>query len=159
MKSITNFMKNLITLVLMLSISYFGYSQGTVKGVVKDSKDNPVLGATVMVANTANGTITAEDGSFSLNVEAGEQKIIASFVGYKSSTQAITVTDGGTSEVNFTLSEDVLGLDEIIVTGSFSERTQKEAPTSMTVLKSKTIITTCIQLTGGSFKKYSRYRC
>lgn len=137
MKSIAKFMKNLIALVLMLSISYFGYSQGTVKGLVKDSKENPVIGATVVVANTANGTITGEDGSFSLSVAVGEQTITASFIGYKAASQAVTVEDGKTVEVNLVLSEDILGLDEIVVTGSFSERTQKEAPISMTVLNQK----------------------
>ena len=134
-------MKKLTTLLLMLVIGYFGYSQGTVNGIVKDTKDNVVIGATVTVGNTSNGTITDAEGKYSLSVDAGEQTITVSFVGYKTASQLVTVAEGGASEVNFTLSEDVLGLDEIVVTGSFNERSQKDAPISMTVLNQRQLAT------------------
>lgn len=64
-----------------LSISQ---QESTCKGVVKDSKGETIIGASVVVKGTSNGTITDFDGNFSLsNVKKGAT-IQISFVGFKS---------------------------------------------------------------------------
>lgn len=125
----------LVFAVTLMSVS--AYSQGTVKGIVNDTEGNPIISATVFVKSTGTGTISDIDGNYSVKVAAGEQEITASYIGYKSVTKTVTVASGQTVELNFELGDDVLGLDEIVVTGSFSERSQKEAPMSMTVLNQK----------------------
>lgn len=82
------------------------------KGVVKDSKGETIIGASVVVKGTSNGTITDFDGNFSLsNVKKGAT-IQISFVGYKS--QEI-VWDG--SPISVALKEDTEVLDEVVVIG------------------------------------------
>ena len=85
---------------------------GNCKGVVKDISGETVIGASVVVKGTTNGTITGLDGDFSLsNVKKGDV-IQISFVGYL--TQEIVWT-GKTIQV--TLKEDAKTLDEVVVVG------------------------------------------
>ena len=84
----------------------------TCKGVVKDAAGEPVIGASVVVKGTTNGTITDLDGNFSLpNAQKGDI-IQISFVGYQTVEQ---VWNGKT--LNITLQDDTHALDEVVVVG------------------------------------------
>lgn len=84
----------------------------TVKGKVVDVKGEPIIGATIKEAGTANGTITDFDGNFSF--EAGENsKLEISYVGYKN--QEFIAQSGKLLAV--TLKEDTETLDEVVVVG------------------------------------------
>ena len=85
----------------------------TVKGQVKDSHGDPIIGATVMVKGTSNGGITDMDGTYSLMDVPGDAMISISYVGYK--TVDIKVTDKSLARV--TLKEDTEMLDEVVVVG------------------------------------------
>ena len=87
--------------------------QGNVcKGIVKDANGETIIGASVVVKGTTNGTITGLDGDFELsNVKKGETLQI-SFVGYQ--TKEI-VWNG--QALNVTLEEDTKLLDEVVVVG------------------------------------------
>ena len=84
----------------------------TVTGQVVDETGETVIGASVVVEGTTNGTITDFDGKFTLNVPKGK-KIVVSFVGYAS--QTIAVQPGKTIKV--ILKEDSKMLDEVVVVG------------------------------------------
>lgn len=91
--------------------------QDTRKGVratgnVKDDKGEPLIGASVLVKGTTNGTITGIDGDFTLaNVKKGDILEI-SFLGYKTTT----VTFQG-SKISVILHEDSETLSEVVVVG------------------------------------------
>ena len=87
--------------------------QGSVcKGVVKDAAGETVIGATVLVKGTTNGTVTGIDGDFQLsNVERGAV-IQISFIGY----QTVEVAWQGTP-LQVTLKDDAQALDEVVVVG------------------------------------------
>ncbi|OJJ22488.1 hypothetical protein BKI52_07350 [marine bacterium AO1-C] len=129
---------SICSLVLSLTLSF---AQGKVSGTVKDDNGNPVIGATVVVKGTTVGAVSDVDGKYAFEAPAGEQEITASFVGYKTVTQKINITQGGNTQLDFTLQEDAMGLDEIVVTGSFSSRSQKDSPISITLLNSKQLAT------------------
>ncbi|WP_297094203.1 TonB-dependent receptor [uncultured Draconibacterium sp.] len=109
-----------LSMVLMLSTSLYanansadGQQKKTVTGTVVDAEDNvPVIGATVSVQGTTNGTVTDIDGKFSLSVDASDVLVI-SFIGYKN--QLIPVEDQTT--INISLEQDVTDLDEVVVIG------------------------------------------
>ncbi|WP_315352988.1 carboxypeptidase-like regulatory domain-containing protein, partial [Phocaeicola abscessus] len=85
---------------------------GTCTGTVKDGSGETVIGASVVVKGTANGTITGIDGDFSLqNVPQGSI-IQISFVGYQ--TQEVSWTG---APLNIVLKEDSKVLDEVVVVG------------------------------------------
>ena len=84
----------------------------TCTGVVKDGTGGTVIGASVIVKGTTNGTITDFDGNFTLtNVKNGDV-IQISFVGYK--TQEIKYVG---QSLNIILKDDTEVLDEVVITG------------------------------------------
>lgn len=98
-------------LVLMfLSISMMA-QKVPVSGTVSD-QTGPVIGASVIEKGTTNGTMTDNDGHFTLTVSKGAV-IEISWIGYK--TQEITV--GAQTNFTVTLSEDNEFLDEVVVVG------------------------------------------
>ena len=84
----------------------------TCTGVVKDATGETVIGASVVVKGTTNGTITDFDGNFSLSGVKKGDIIQVSFVGYK--TQEV-VWNG--SSLTITLKDDTQALDEVVVVG------------------------------------------
>ena len=86
--------------------------ESTCKGVVKDDKGETIIGASVLVKGTTNGTITDLDGKFNLsNVKKGDVLEI-SYIGYKT----LEVKWEGTP-LNLLLKTDTQTLDEVVVVG------------------------------------------
>ena len=97
------------------------------QGIVKDQAGETVIGASVVVKGTTNGTITGLDGDFSLsNVKKGDILQI-SFVGY----QTIEVTFKG-QPLNVTLLDDTQKLDEVVVTALGIKRQKRSLGYSTT---------------------------
>lgn len=88
------------------------YAQKKVSGLVSDGQSAPLIGATVMVKGTTNGTIADVDGSYTLKVKYGDI-LQAVFTGYI--TEEVTV--GKADKINFVLQEDRALLDEVVVIG------------------------------------------
>ena len=92
---------------------------GIVKGVVKDAKGEPIIGATIKVKNATNATVTDLNGNFTLsNVSHGT--LLISYVGYLN--KEVEFRSGQT--LNITLAEDTKALEEVVVVGY---GTQKKA--------------------------------
>ena len=65
-----------------------------VKGVVKDSNDEPLPFANVFFAETTHGTTTNEEGMFELNIpKAGTYDLIVRFIGYKTYAVQLKLSD------------------------------------------------------------------
>lgn len=100
----------LITIVgLFLSTDALA-QQMLVKGLVKDTTGEPVIGANVVVKGTTNGTITDLDGLFQLQANQGDV-LTVSFIGYK--TQEVPAA----ASLNVILKDDTELLDEVVVIG------------------------------------------
>ena len=92
-----------------LSVNTFA-QQIVVKGIVKDTTGEPIIGANVIVKGTTNGTITDFDGNFLLNANKGDI-IIISFIGYRSQEAQAAAS------MNIILKDDTELLDEVVVIG------------------------------------------
>ena len=108
-------MKRKLTLMLALLFVWTGvaWSQGvTVKGVVTSEEDGlPIVGASVLVKGTTQGTITDVDGEFMISgVKADSKTLIVSFVGMKSKEVAIKK-----GELKIVMKSDAEVLDEVMV--------------------------------------------
>ena len=86
---------------------------GSISGKVTDSSDAPLPGVTVKVKGTAQGTITDINGNYSLPKISPDAILQFSFLGMK--TQEISVS--GKNQINVTLEEDVMVLDEVVAIG------------------------------------------
>lgn len=94
---------------LFLSVNTFA-QQIVVKGIVKDTTGEPIIGANVIVKGTTNGTITDFDGNFLLNANKGDI-IIIPFIGYRSQEAQAAAS------MNIILKDDTELLDEVVVIG------------------------------------------
>ena len=91
-----------------------------IKGTVKDALGEPLIGVSVLVKGTSNGTVTDLDGRFSLNVSVGDI-LEFSYVGY--AAQSVTVKNA--NPLDIVLSEDAQALDEVVVTALGIKREAK----------------------------------
>ena len=121
-------LKALLTLLVGLFLSIGAFAQQiAVKGHVKDTTGEPVIGANVLVKGTTNGTITDFDGNFMLNVPK-DAILSVSFVGYKSAEVKAAPT------VMVTLEDDSQVLDAVVVIGYGSVK-KNDMTGSVTAIK------------------------
>ncbi|MBI4540839.1 MAG: TonB-dependent receptor [Gemmatimonadetes bacterium] len=109
---------------------------GTVSGRVSAARTGaPISSVQVYLVGTGIGTLTAENGRFIIvNVPAGTHEVRAERIGYQAVTQGVTVQGGGSHAVTFDLEEEVLGLDEIVVTGEAGAARRREIGNTITQL-------------------------
>ena len=100
----------MLVLMLGLFLSVGAFAQINVKGHVKDAQGEPIIGATVRVANTQTATITDFDGNFTLKANAGAD-IVVSYIGYQDATAKAAPS------VEIVLQEDNAVLNEVVVIG------------------------------------------
>lgn len=107
---------------------------GTIRGTVTDNS-GPLPGVQVVIQGTTRGDVTTPDGSYEITgVPAGEYTVQAKFVGYSTQTAQVTVAEDETVTQDFTMTQDVMQMDGAVVTGTRSERTQRETTSSISVL-------------------------
>lgn len=106
-------MKKYLLMLFCLCFSLYALAQQiSITGVVVDTHNEPVIGASVLEKGTSNGTITDVDGKYTLKVASGST-LVFSYIGY--TTQVIEV--GFKTSINVTLVEDTEQLDEVVVVG------------------------------------------
>ncbi|MFT3995140.1 MAG: TonB-dependent receptor [Dysgonomonas sp.] len=103
---------SLFILTLFCTLHLSAQNQKTITGTILDEKGESVIGASVIVKGTINGTITDVDGKFSLNVNENDI-LTVSYLGFLS--QEIPVA--GKSSLQITMKENVEMLNEIVVVG------------------------------------------
>ena len=106
-----------VVLILFLACTFSGlqsaFGQVKVMGKVSDIKGGTLPGVSVVLKGTTNGTITDALGNFSLSAIPENSILLFSFVGMK--TQEIAVNGKGV--INAILTEEVVGIDEVVVVG------------------------------------------
>ncbi|MBN3580904.1 SusC/RagA family TonB-linked outer membrane protein [Algoriphagus aestuarii] len=113
------FVVALFTMALSYEVSA---QQRVITGTVISEEDGLGLpGATVLVKGTTVGTTTDLDGNYSINVPAGSDVLIFSFVGLETSEETI----GNRTIINVTLTTDAAQLSEVVVTAIGIEREKK----------------------------------
>lgn len=118
-------------LVLIFSIVIKSFAQSTdaniIGHVVCGEEHIPFI--TITVEGTTIGAITDATGHYRiLDMPIGEFTIVASGVGYKTSKKVVTTSKNITIELNFELEEDVLNLEEFIVTADRNATKRSESP-------------------------------
>ena len=106
-----------ILMFLLTSFQWLSAQTGTVKGNIKDASGNPLSGASITVQGKKNGTVSDANGNYSLVLPPGRHVIIVSFVGQKPQRMEVSVTEGISTEQNFT-TEGASDLDNVVVLGS-----------------------------------------
>ena len=108
-------------------------SELVVKGLVTDTKKQPLPGVTVMIKGTSLGTVTDAEGHYVLTIpQRDELVLVFSFVGMNSRE----VTYKGEKELNVELEEKIAEMDEVVVTGIF-QKSQASFTGSATTVTAK----------------------
>ena len=122
------------TALALLLISQLAMAQSrSISGTITDgSSGEALIGATVLVKGTTNGTVTDFDGKYTIDASTGDV-LVVSFTGYTS--QELTVGDGDMLDI--TLEQGVL-IDEIVVTG-YAVETKRQTTGAVSTVKAKEI--------------------
>ena len=117
-------MKKIFLLLLFVTVAAGqAFAQRTITGTVTDATSGePVVGVNVSAKGTTVGTVTDLDGKYSLGVPKSANAVVFSFVGYKTQTIAL---DGASNILDVAREEDVLNLDNVVVTAVGVTRKKK----------------------------------
>ena len=124
-----NMKKITISLFLALFIVATLFAQQHITGIITDKDEVPLIGATISIFETSIGTNTDLDGYFELNVPK-DVILEISYIGY--TNQRIKITDETT--LNIVLTNDVLQLQDIVVTANKKAQTLQNVPMAITAL-------------------------
>lgn len=93
---------------------------------------------TIAIKGTTIGTLSDASGHYYLkNLPLGEYTLVASYVGYVSVEKKVELIKGKTIEVNFELEEDVLSLNNVVVSANRNATNRQEAPSVVNVISPK----------------------
>lgn len=115
-----------------------------INGTIVDSRTGETLaGANVNFVNTTIGTSTDPDGNFefSANLDEGEYRLQFSFIGYSRKSQPITL--GTQTQINLgtiELNQDIIGADEIVVTGASGAVSKKQLGNAISTVNAESIL-------------------
>ena len=109
----------------------------SIKGVVS-TEEVPVAFATVALEGTTYGTLSDDKGFFEItNVPHGDYLLRVSATGYRSFRQPIVVASNQSPDIQIKLSEDLLALEEVVVSGTRYEYDRANAPVVVNILDYK----------------------
>lgn len=135
-------MRKLITLFTLLLLQVFNYTFGqTISGKVTSASE-PVPFAFVYVKGGNNGTNTDENGNYILSLSEGKKTLVVSSQGFRTTSKEITVISNQKNTVNFELIEDVLGLDEVVVSATRNRVERKKTPVVVSTIKPRLLTAT-----------------
>ena len=124
--------KKLLFLFLLLPLSVL--SQNTLSGVVLDkTSGQPLPGVNVVVLGSSKGAATDFDGKFQLSKVVKGDKIVFSFIGFKSET----IVYSNQTSISVSLEEDANLLSEVVVQVGYGTVKKKDATGSVAVLSAK----------------------
>lgn len=126
---------SIVILAFFSLISIAAGAQGTITGVVLDGETNEALiGASVVLTGTTNGTVTDVNGKFTLKSDAGNQKITITYIGYSSKELNVKVTSGKTTDLGqIKMQPDAVGLNEVMVLASVA--VQRRTPVAVSSIE------------------------
>ncbi|MEM6320879.1 MAG: TonB-dependent receptor [Bacteroidota bacterium] len=131
-------MKSFLTSMLLLWAAYSSHAQVQVRGTISDESGKPLIGATVQLQETQQGTATDLDGNFSIpNVKTGNYTLVVSYVGYETITTNTMVKEQGENKpLSLVMKLSPVAFDQIVVK---STRAAEKAPITFTNLERKEI--------------------
>ncbi len=126
--------------ILAFSFTVLAQDTGTIKGMIQDQNGNPLIGANVYLEGTVHGAASDVDGTYFITqVPPGDYTAVVKYVGFKSKRADLSVSAGESSTQNFTLVEDALGMDAVVVTGTATPKKKLESSVAITTVDPKKI--------------------
>lgn len=132
-------MKQILYLLFLIS-AYAGAqtSQTNISGVIT-SNGEPIPYASIYIKGSPKGTNSDINGHYQLMVPAQKIKLVAQSQGFKSQTKTLDFSNQNEEVVNFTLSQGNQVLNEVVITGTRTEKRRTNSPVIVNLINSKTL--------------------
>ncbi|WP_439184998.1 TonB-dependent receptor [Carboxylicivirga taeanensis] len=132
-------MKYIVSLIILTLLTNLTLqAQKTDANIFGDVRaDNEHLPfVSVYLKDTQHGTMTDLSGHYLLtNLPEGQHTLVASLMGYKPVEKTVTIVAGQSQEINFVLKEQVMSLDDIVITGTKTFKRKTESAVVVNVLE------------------------
>ncbi|WZL90613.1 TonB-dependent receptor [Salinimicrobium sp. 3283s] len=129
-------MKTLFSLLLFLSCLSLYSQTAEITGLVT-YKNDPVPLVNVYLEGTTIGTTTNNKGEFFMKAPLGHHEIILQAIGFKTVQKHLDVLNHDPQKLNFSLQEDVTGLDQVVISASRNGQLRHTAPVIVSVTSEK----------------------
>src|SRR6266849_2511107 len=161
---------------LWLAPQLLAAQQGELTGRVTDKASGQSLaGAQLSIVGTTLRALTGQDGRYRFaSVPAGSQTVRVSYIGYGTVTQPVSVSAGGSADLNFAITAVPIGLDAVVVTATgdqavreqgtvahnvdLRDRTGKAATSNLSDALNSTVPGVLVQSSGGTTGTGTRIR-
>ncbi len=132
--------KLFILYIILLGSICFGQENKLEGKILDKSNDSPLIFANIILEGTTYGAASDKDGRFSiLNIEAGTYTIIATYMGYSTSKQEVTIPYIVSDKITILLEPEAIQMDEYVVTASRRRERIEDAPAAISVITKKEI--------------------
>ncbi|MFN8354761.1 MAG: SusC/RagA family TonB-linked outer membrane protein [Spirosomataceae bacterium] len=124
----------------LVGVSVVGYAQKqayTFKGKVSTQSGEMVIGSSILLKGTTSGGVTDLNGNytFTANVAPGTYELLVRFIGYRDFVQTVTLGSQTTLTVDAVLKEDIMNLDEVMITGSTVKESRRQLGNAINSVK------------------------
>lgn len=131
--------KHYLVVLILGMASQFAFAQSVLTGTVTDKTGSKVPGITVSLEGTKKGVQTDGSGQYKLELlSTAKATVRFTGIGYKPLTKEIS---GGSEVLNVQLEDDIMALDQVVVTATFGTKSVKDSPLSMTYLGARQVQT------------------
>src|SRR5450759_5216911 len=127
--------------IYFLFISSIIFSQGVIlSGYVTGSDSTSVTGATITLKGTTFGTVTDKKGFYKINkIKPGTYTLRVSYLGYETLERSIAILKGD-NHADFSIKVSNIDLNEVVVTGTKSEKALKNVPVITQVISARKML-------------------
>ncbi|WP_299778914.1 TonB-dependent receptor [uncultured Formosa sp.] len=130
-------MKKVLYFIFLISFVVTAQqTNSTISGTIS-SEGKPIAFASIYVKSGTQGIDADVNGKYTLTVPEGEITIIVQYQGYRTQNKKVVVKSGVNQTINFNITEDALGLDQVVVSATRNRISKKEAPVIVNVLSPK----------------------
>jgi TonB-linked SusC/RagA family outer membrane protein len=134
-----NLFRFTLLLLSFMLISVIIMAQVTISGKVTGGRNATLTNASVTLRGTALGTSTDDQGNYTLTVEVKPGKYTLEFsgIGYKTKTVSIDIGSANSYTVNASLDDDIIGMDEVVVTGTLGRSSKRQLGNSISTVSAR----------------------
>ncbi|NJB36544.1 TonB-dependent receptor [Croceivirga sp. JEA036] len=134
-------MKTFFIVHFCLLFTYLTAQDQLVSGTVTSQK-KPVAFASIFVKGTTLGTTSDENGTYTLKLPQGITTITVQSQGFRSLEKKVDISSTKNNQLDFNLTEDILGLDEVVISATRNRVERKSAPVVVSSLKPRLLTAT-----------------
>ena len=130
-------MKRLLLLMIGLAVGYIASAQTVVKGVVVDENDLPLIGATVVVPSTTQGTTTDAGGNFRIELRNDANAVQISYLNYKTTTLSVDRSLKNYDLGTIKMQPEAIAMEDVVIMQSVA--VQRRTPVAVSTIPQQEI--------------------